>query len=67
MSKIISIYQGDTEIEDLKKAFSKRGVSYILITCTPPSQTGNMEVEMSYEGDIDLICYLLEHAKNCLD
>ncbi len=36
---------------------------YVLITCTEPSGDGDMEVEMTYEGDESLVSYLVENAQ----
>lgn len=36
--------------------------SYVLITCKKPTSEGQMEVEMSYEGDPDLVAFLIESA-----
>lgn len=51
----------------LKEALSKKRACYVLITCNEPSHNGEMEVEMSYEGDIALASYLLDAAKNIID
>lgn len=36
---------------------------YVLITCGKPTQEGEMEVEMTYEGDPALAAYLLQGAR----
>jgi len=36
---------------------------YVLITCTEPSGDGDMEVEMTYEGEESLVAYLVENAQ----
>jgi hypothetical protein len=41
--------------------------SYVLITCGKPSKTGDMEINMTYQGDMDLISYLLDGAQSILD
>ena len=51
----------------LKKALSKNHACYILITCDKPSADGNMQVEMSYEGDAYLAAYLIENAQGVID
>ena len=38
-------------------------VGYVLVTCRPTTQSGQMEVEMSYEGDPDLASYLVNGAQ----
>ena len=35
---------------------------YVLLTCSAPSEDGNMKVDMAYEGDEVLASYLLENA-----
>ena len=39
---------------------------YVLITCAEPSEEGQMEVEMTYEGDHDLASYLIDSAQSFL-
>lgn len=45
------------------KAPPKNCNCYVLITCTEPSKEGDMEVEMTYEGDESLVSYLVENAQ----
>jgi len=52
---------------DIKKALEKNHACYILITCEKPSANGNMQVEMSYEGDACLAAYLIESAQEIID
>ncbi|PCI92982.1 hypothetical protein COB11_06160 [Candidatus Aerophobetes bacterium] len=40
---------------------------YVLITCGEPSADGNMQVEMTYEGDRVLASYLIESAQGLLE
>ena len=51
----------------LKDALAKKHVCYVLITCGAPSEDGNMQVEMSYEGDATLAAYLLQGAQSFID
>lgn len=37
---------------------------YVLITCDEPSGDGDMQVEMTYEGDEALVSYLVKNAQN---
>ncbi|HRD56253.1 MAG TPA: hypothetical protein PLC42_07655 [Parachlamydiaceae bacterium] len=53
--------------KSIKKTLSKKHACYVLITCDEPSVNGEMEVKMSYGGDIALASYLLEGAKNIID
>ena len=51
----------------IKKELSGQYACYVLITCSDPSKNGNMEVEMSYEGDEMLAAFLLENAGQVFD
>jgi hypothetical protein len=51
----------------LKESLGKDYACYVLITCQESSANGEMEVEMSYEGDAVLAAYLLEGAQNIID
>lgn len=46
---------------------SKKTVCYVLITCQQPTDDGDMQVEMSYEGDAALASYLLHGAQMAID
>ncbi len=52
---------------DVKKVLEKNNACYILITCAKPTADGNMQVEMSYEGDACLAAYLIEGAQEIID
>lgn len=51
----------------MRRALAKKHACYILITCDKPSDGGEMQVEMSYEGDTILASYLLQGAQDYLD
>jgi hypothetical protein len=51
----------------LKDTLTKNHACYVLITCQEPSEDGNMQVEMSYEGDVALASYLLLEAQNFIE
>jgi hypothetical protein len=51
----------------LKKVLSKKHVCFVLITCEAPSEDGNMQVEMTYEGDACLAANLLIGAQDFID
>jgi hypothetical protein len=53
--------------KDIRKALAKDHACYVLITCTEPSEDGDMNVEMTYEGDPVLAAYLLERAQMFVD
>jgi hypothetical protein len=38
-------------------------VGYVLVTCRQTGQAGKLEVEVSYEGEPDLACYLVDGAQ----
>ncbi len=50
-------------IEQIKTKLGEENACYVLITCSPPSSAGEMEVELSYQGDDTLASYLLENAQ----
>lgn len=50
----------------LKNTLSKKHLCYVLITCDPPTDNGEMQVEMTYEGDASLAAYLLKGAQQSI-
>ena len=40
----------------------QKNACYVLITCQEPTDDGQMHVEMTYDGDMDLAAYLIESA-----
>lgn len=53
--------------KSIRDSLTKKHVCYVLITCDPPSEDGEMQVEMTYEGDATLAAYLLQGAKFFID
>ena len=53
--------------KSLRDNLSKKHLCYVLITCDVPSPDGEMNVEMSYEGDATLASYLLQGAQSFID
>ena len=51
----------------LRERLSKNHACYVLITCGEPTGDGNMQVEMTYEGDASLAAYLLQGAQSFMD
>ena len=51
----------------VKQALGNQHACYILITCESPSDSGEMNVQMSYEGDEDLAGFLLQGAQSHFD
>lgn len=53
--------------QNLKDTLAKNHACYVLITCDEPSADGNMQVNMSYEGNTTLAAYLLQGAQSYMD
>jgi hypothetical protein len=51
----------------LQEALDKNPSCYVLITCGQPSEDGQMQVEMTYQGDAALAAYLLQGAQLFID
>ncbi len=55
-------------LENIKeKIKGKNMVCSILITCSEPSDDGDMQVEMSYDGDRYLVSYLVKSAAEFIE
>ncbi len=54
-------------MEEIKEKLKEDHACYVLITCSTPSEKGEMQVEMSYEGDETLAAYLVESAQSVFD
>jgi hypothetical protein len=52
--------------KEIREKLASRHACFVLITCDTPSIDGNMNVEMTYEGDPVLAAYLLEGAQSYL-
>jgi len=50
--------------KEIHEKLSKKYACYVLITCTPPKDDGDMNVEMHYEGPKPLASYLVEGARS---
>jgi len=53
--------------EQMKKTLGKKHACYVLITCTDCSESGEMNVEMDFEGDEDLAAVLVQSASQIFD
>lgn len=53
--------------KQINKALEKNPVCYVLITCGQSLENGQMQVEMSYDGDPDLAAYLIQDAQRIMD
>jgi hypothetical protein len=51
----------------LQEVLDKDLSCYVLITCGQPSEDGQMQVEMTYQGDAALAAYLLQGAQFFID
>lgn len=51
----------------LQEALEKDPSCYVLITCGQPTEDGQMQVEMTYQGDTTLAAYLLQGAQLFID
>jgi hypothetical protein len=56
-----------TDRKRISQTLLKKHVCYVLITCAEPSEDGNMQVEMTYEGDAVLASYILQGAQIQID
>jgi hypothetical protein len=59
--------KSENDIHKRVRKLLKDYEGYVLVTCLPPTTEGNMQIEMSYEGDPMLACYLMEGAQGYLD
>lgn len=51
----------------VREILAKKHACYVLITCGEPTDDGQMQVEMSYEGDPALAAYLIEGAHSAIE
>ena len=64
--KVASTVKGEIP-EKVKRTFSRKKICYVLISCEEPNSKGEMEVEMTFDGDKYLAGYLTESAKQMLE
>ena len=55
------------DLDHIKKLLAEKYACYVLVTCDNPSDSGKMQVEMSYEGDPTLAAYLLQGAQSYIE
>jgi len=53
--------------KSITSKLAKKHACYVLITCDDPSEGGEMQVKMTYEGDRTLASYLLQGAQSFMD
>ncbi len=50
----------------LKKRNNGKTICYVLLTCGEPNEEGVMEIEMTYEGDKEIVSYLIKNVHDTL-
>lgn len=55
------------ERDRIDEKLAKNNLCYVLVTCAESAADGNMQVEMSYQGDAALASYLLQGAQEMID
>lgn len=50
--------------ERILEELGEENSCYVLITCSKPSESGQMEVDMTYQGDPTLAAYLVQGAQD---
>lgn len=53
--------------EEIREKIGDNTACYVLITCDQPSNSGDMNVELSYDGDPVLAEFLIHGAQNYFD
>ena len=53
--------------EQIKEILGDDNQCYVLMTCKKPSDQGELQVELAYEGDAYLASYLVESAQHFFD
>lgn len=53
--------------KQIKQTLTENNACYVLITCGKPNEDGDMQVEMTYEGDAVVAAYLLQGAQSFMD
>jgi hypothetical protein len=55
------------EQKEIKESLARGHACYVLITCDEPTEGGDMQVQMTYEGDANLASYLLQGAQTMIE
>ncbi len=66
-SRIQGVSMKQDKDTKIREALAKKYACYVLITCNEPGEDGDMQVEMTYEGDPTLAAYLLQGAQSFMD
>lgn len=64
--KIAQTIKGEVP-EKIVRTFARRKICYVLISCEEPNHKGEMEVEMTFDGDKYLAGYLIDSAKQMFE
>lgn len=51
----------------IKETLAKNHDCYVLITCDGPTEQGQMQIEMTYEGDATVASYMLQGAQSYMN
>jgi hypothetical protein len=64
--RIFELFKRSVVVKPPKKGskFDKNIACYVLLTCSQPSSSGHMEVNLTYEGDKVLASYLIKSAQD---
>lgn len=61
------VNMSDDAHQRMKAELRNKHMCYVLITCDQPTEDGNMQVEMTYEGDAVVASYLIQGAQNFIE
>jgi len=63
----VGVKMSQSTHDEIKKILRRKPLAYVLITCTDPDEAGEMDVQLSSQGDPALVSYLLEGALEKFD
>jgi len=58
--------ENDLTTDKITSFLKEQNSAYVLLTCSDPSELGQMQAEMLYSGDEVLVSYLIDSAKHIL-
>jgi len=58
--------ESDLTTDQITTFLKDKNAAYVLLTCSEPSEKGQMQAEMSYSGDETLVSYLIDSAQHIL-
>lgn len=53
--------------KDMQNFLANKHEAFVLVTCSSANEKGDMQVELKYDGDQDLISYLLQSASQIFE